>query len=158
MQNEVTDLYHKGYKTSVFGDILLEDLKIYREKRFEGSGIQTLFPLWKKDTAKLMQEFIDLGYKAIVVCTNSAYLNDDFCGRIIDQDFLKDLPDHVDPCGENGEFHTFVFDGPLFKKPISFEVIGKVQKNYQANEDEKDDCFKEKKESWDHQFCFLDIK
>ncbi|SDZ97487.1 Dph6-related ATP pyrophosphatase [Psychroflexus halocasei] len=157
MHKEVTDLLHQGYKTSVFGDILLEDLKAYREKEFKGSGIQTLFPLWKKNTSKLIKEFIELGYKAIVVCTNSAYLDDDFCGRIIDHNFLKDLPDNVDPCGENGEFHTFVFDGSLFKNPVTFEVLGKVQKNYQANEDEKDDCFKEEKQSWDHQFCFLDI-
>ena len=116
MQKEVTDLLHQGYKTSVFGDILLEDLKAYREKEFEGSGIQTLFPLWKKNTSKLIKEFINLGYKAIVVCTNSAYLDNDFCGRIIDHNFLKDLPTMLILVVKMESFTLLFLIGPFFLK------------------------------------------
>lgn len=157
MQKEVADLQQQNFKTAVFGDILLEDLKAYREKEFKDTGIQTFFPLWKRDTKGLINTFIDLGYKAIIVCTNSAYLDDSFCGRILDKDLVAELPENVDPCGENGEFHTFVFDGPLFKNAVPFKVLGKVKKDYQANEDQ-DDCFKKEPQPWDHEFCFLDLK
>lgn len=92
MQKEVADLQQQNFKTAVFGDILLEDLKAYREKEFKDTGIQTFFPLWKRDTKELMNTFIDLDYKAIIVCTNSAYLDDSFCGRILDKDLVAELP------------------------------------------------------------------
>ncbi len=113
-------LKEQGVGYSVFGDIFLEDLKKYRENQFEKIGLKTVFPLWKRDSLSLVKEFIQLGYKTIVVCARADLK--DFCGRVVDQSFLDDLPKDVDPCGENGEFHTFAFDGPIFSFPISFTI------------------------------------
>ncbi len=113
-----SQLREKGIQRVVFGDIFLEDLRIYREKQLAAWNLEGLFPLWKRDTAKLAQSFVNEGFKAIVVCVNTEALNASFVGRAFDEGFLSDLPPEVDPCGENGEFHTFVFDGPIFKRPI----------------------------------------
>lgn len=113
-------LKKQGIGYAVFGDIFLEDLKKYRENQFAKIGMKTLFPLWKRDSLELVTTFIGLGYKTIVVCARADLK--EFCGRVIDQSFLNDLPKDVDPCGENGEFHTFVFDGPIFSAPINFTV------------------------------------
>ena len=121
------------------------------------AGLNAVFPLWKKDTKALITEFVELGFKAVVVCTNSKYLDDSFCGRMIDTKFIKDLPENVDPCGENGEFHTFVFDGPIFSKPVKFKIGEKVKRSYASSKDE-DDCFQDKdQQSWDTEFCFCDL-
>lgn len=157
MKEATNSLIAEGYRYSVFGDIFLEDLKKYREEQLDAVGIRAVFPLWKKDTKKLITDFIDLGFKAIVVCTNSKYLDDSFCGRIIDHDFVKDLPENVDPCGENGEFHTFVFDGPVFNAPVKFEVGEKVNRSYQASKKADDNCFQDDADSWDTEFCFCDL-
>lgn len=92
--------------------------------------MKAVFPLWKENTANLIREFLDLGFKTIVTCVNEMYLDKSFAGRIIDKDFIKDLPENVDPCGENGEFHTFTFDGPIFKNPISFDIGETIKKGY----------------------------
>jgi uncharacterized protein (TIGR00290 family) len=118
----------QGINTSVFGDIFLEDLKKYREEQLACVKMEAVFPLWKRDTKALLEEFIDLGYKTIVVCAKEEL--EDFCGRIIDRDFIKDLPLHIDPCGENGEFHTFVFEGPIFSHKIDFKLGEKVYRTY----------------------------
>ena len=118
----------EGIHHSIFGDIFLADLKVYRENQLAKLGMEAVFPLWKQDSLALVKEFIDLGYQTIVVCAQDGL--QDFCGRIIDQSFLDDLPLHIDPCGENGEFHTFVFDGPLFGKPIDFIFGDKVFRNF----------------------------
>jgi len=155
---EATDsLMHDGFTHSLFGDIFLEDLKQYRKDQLKNIGLTAVFPLWKKDTKELISEFIELGFKAVVVCTNSKYLEDSFCGRIIDHDFVSDLPDNVDPCGENGEFHTFVFDGPIFTSPVEFEVGEKVRKSYKPADKDDDNCFQDDSESWDTEFCFCDL-
>lgn len=120
----------KGVTHSVFGDIFLEDLRKYREDQLQAIGIQAVFPLWKISTTDLIHEFLDLGFKTIVTCVNETYLDKSFAGKIIDKDFLRDLPANVDPCGENGEFHTFTFDGPIFKNPIDFEIGETVKKTY----------------------------
>ncbi|MBC7616344.1 MAG: diphthine--ammonia ligase [Pedobacter sp.] len=120
-------LKEQGITYSIFGDIFLEDLKKYRENQFDKIGMKTLFPLWKRNSLDLVKEFIALGYKTIVVCTRADLK--DFCGKVIDQSFLDDLPRDVDPCGENGEFHTFVFDGPIFTEPIHFTIGELVFKN-----------------------------
>lgn len=122
----------QGVAYAVFGDIFLEDLRKYREAQFEKLGMTTIFPLWKMETKDLVREFIDLGYKTIVVCAREDLK--DFCGRIIDESFLNDLPACIDPCGENGEFHTFVFDGPIFSKPIEFKTGELVFRTFPANE------------------------
>lgn len=131
---KVAELKEQGFGYSAFGDILLEDLKKYREQQLEPFGIKTVFPLWKKNTTELMEEFIALGFKTIVVCVNADLLDVSFAGRIIDQQFLDDLPKGVDPCGENGEFHTFCFDAPYFKNPIDFEIGEKVYREYTYGE------------------------
>jgi len=123
-------LKEKGISYAAFGDIFLEDLKIYRENQFAKIGLKTLFPLWKRDSFELVKEFIALGYQTIVVCARADLK--DFCGRIIDQFFLADLPTDIDPCGENGEFHTFVFDGPMFTAPIQFELGEKIYKEFET--------------------------
>lgn len=156
MRAECQKLLKEGFSHSIFGDIFLEDLKDYREQQLAEIGLKGVFPLWKLNTAKLIQDFLKAGFKAIVVCTNSKVLDDSFCGRIIDKQFLKDLPDKVDPCGENGEFHSFVFDGPIFTEPVKFQIGEKVNRSYSASEDE-DDCFQDEKESWDTSFCYCDL-
>lgn len=122
----------EGFTQAVSGDLFLEELKIYREKLYEKDQIECLFPLWKTDTDKLLEEFISSGFKAVIICVNNSTLDQSFCGRIIDQDFINDLPTNVDPCGENGEYHSFVFDGPIFSKPIQFELGQRVYKEYKG--------------------------
>ncbi len=117
-----------GINHAIFGDIFLEDLKFYRENQLNKVGFKAVFPLWKNDTLQVIQEFIDLGYQAMVVCAQDGL--QDFCGRVIDESFLNDLPSHIDPCGENGEFHTFVFNGPILRQPINFKIGEKLYKNY----------------------------
>lgn len=132
-------LVAEGFTHAVFGDIFLEDLKTYREKLLRKDGLECLFPLWKEDANILMHRFMDEGFKAVVVCVNSACLDKSFCGRLLDESFLRDLPANVDPCGENGEYHSFVFDGPIFSKPISITKGEVVFKKHAAPK--KDDCF-----------------
>ncbi|GAB5417813.1 MAG: diphthine--ammonia ligase [Crocinitomicaceae bacterium] len=132
MKEGVETLKKKGYATAGFGDIFLEDLRKYREEQLAQLAIDCVFPLWKRDTKELMQEFIDLGFKAIVVCINGQVLDESFVGREVDASFIKDLPENVDPCGENGEFHTFCYDGPIFKHPVAFEIGEKTYREYPA--------------------------
>lgn len=132
MRNTLVPLIEKGATASVFGDIFLEDLRKYREDKLAELGLKGIFPLWGKSTKHLMSEFIDAGFKTIVTCVNEQYLDKSFAGRIIDHNFIKDLPKEVDPCGENGEFHTFTFDGPLFAQPILFKTGELVYKTYDA--------------------------
>ncbi|MCW3127415.1 MAG: ATP-binding protein [Bacteroidetes bacterium] len=141
MGNTVTELQAQGYNNTVFGDIFLEDLRVYREEQLKPFGITAHFPLWKRDTKELLTEFLDLGFKTILVCIKSELLDKSFAGRIIDRDFIKDLPKNVDACGENGEFHTFVFDGPIFDAPIEYEIGEVVYREYTSPKDDKDVCF-----------------
>ncbi len=126
----VTVLKHQSFTHSAFGDIFLEDLKVYREEQLKRINLKAVFPLWKKDSLLLLDEFIELGFKAIVVCANSTHFDKSFVGTIIDKHFASQLPEHVDPCGENGEFHTFCFDGPIFKNPISFSIAETIYREY----------------------------
>jgi uncharacterized protein (TIGR00290 family) len=122
---------NEGIRYSIFGDIFLEDLKKYREEQLAKVGLQAVFPIWKRPTNELLREFIDLGFKAVLVCVNEKYLDRSFAGRLIDVSFIKDLPDNVDPCGENGEYHSFVFDGPIFKTPVDIVKGEIVYKKYE---------------------------
>lgn len=140
MSEVVLKLKAEGITNSVFGDIFLEDLRKYREDKLAHLGLKVVFPLWKRSTDDLIREFLDLGFKTITTCVNEKYLDKSFVGRIIDQAFLKDLPENVDPCGENGEFHTFVFEGPIFKHPILFEKGEIVYRKYtNPNQDQNND-------------------
>ncbi len=111
-------LRRDGIRRVVFGDIFLEDLRIYREQQLATWDLVGLFPLWQRDTTALARRFIEDGFQAVVVCVNPKVLDPSFAGRAFDKAFLVDLPASADPCGENGEFHTFVFDGPIFSRPI----------------------------------------
>ena len=111
-----------GIRDVVFGDLFLEEIKKYREDLLGKIGMECVFPIWKRDTVKLAKRFIELGFKAITVCVDSNVLGKEFAGREFDEHFLDDLPKAIDPCGENGEFHTFVYDGPVFKNPIDHRL------------------------------------
>lgn len=112
----------QGITSFAFGDIFLEDLKRWREDNLAKLGLHGVFPIWKRDSRELIREFIALGFGSVICCVNDAYLDQTSLGRNIDADFMKDLPGDVDPCGENGEFHTFAFAGPIFKKPLRIKV------------------------------------
>jgi len=116
----------RGVTACAFGDIFLEDLKRWREDNLEKVGMRGIFPLWKIDTRELIREFITLGFGTVICCVNDAYLGEDAAGRLLDASFIASLPAGVDPCGENGEFHSFAFAGPVFKQPVKFKVGEKV--------------------------------
>ena len=156
MTEAMAQLHKEKFSHSVFGDIFLEDLKIYREKQLTKVPMTAVFPIWKRDTKELIHEFIDLGFKTIVVCVNEKYLNKSFCGRIIDESFIKDLPGNVDVCGENGEFHTFVFDGPIFKYPVAFTKGEIIYRKYAAPKRDDDRCFQQMPVA-DYGFYFCDL-
>ncbi len=140
MERGIRPLLQHGMHHSIFGDIFLEDLRAYRENKLDEIGVTGVFPLWKQDSRTLIETFIDLGFKTIVVCTQADKLDASFAGRVIDREFLNDLPADVDPCGENGEFHTFVFDGPIFRSPIPFTVGEKVFRTYATPATNDDAC------------------
>lgn len=121
MKKQWRKLKQESTGTALFGDIHLEHLRKYREAQLASVSIRAEFPLWKKNTHTLAVQFIELGFKAIVVCVDSNHLDKSFAGRRFGRDFLRDLPAGVDPCGENGEFHTFVFDGPIFSRPVTWK-------------------------------------
>ena len=125
MRDVLVKYRETGVSSVVFGDIFLEDVRRYREDRLAKIGMKGIFPLWKRDTTKLANTFINLGFKAIVTCVDSNVLDKRFVGRVYNKQFLRELPPNVDPCGENGEFHSFVYDGPIFRRKISF-VIGDI--------------------------------
>jgi uncharacterized protein (TIGR00290 family) len=116
----------RGINTIVFGDLFLGDIRAYRDQFLARHDMRGLYPVWRRDTKEFITKFIALGFKAVVTCIDSAALDQSFAGRLIDVDFLSALPAHVDPCGENGEFHSFVFDGPNFKKTVRFTVGERV--------------------------------
>jgi len=118
-----------GVHRVAFGDIFLEDLRAYRERNLALAGMQALFPIWKRDTRDLAREFLRLRFRAITVCVDPRVLEPSFAGRELDASFFADLPPGVDPCGENGEFHTFVFDGPIFESPVQFRAGEKVMRD-----------------------------
>ncbi|MEG9328204.1 ATP-binding protein [Salinimicrobium catena] len=157
MQQATDYLRSQGFTHSVFGDIFLEDLREYREQQLQKAGLQAVFPLWKKDTSQLMKDFLKAGFRAIIVSVNVKVLDRSFCGRIIDQGFLADLPPEVDPAGENGEFHSFVYDGPNFKFPVPFRKGEIVERSYQPSKSKDDECFAEERQSWDTRFWYCDL-
>jgi len=125
MELTLSRFQQAGASSVVFGDIFLEDIRRYRERNLSRVGMKGLFPLWKRKQTNLTRTFLESGFKAIVTCIDSKVLGKAFIGRFIDERFFAELPDSIDPNGENGEFHSFVFDGPIFKKRIPF-IIGEV--------------------------------
>jgi len=140
MLKTVLDLKKEGCTHSAFGDIFLEDLRTYREEQLAIHNIQAIFPIWKRDTKQLLGDFLNAGFKTIVVCAQSKHFDQDFVGTIIDENFIDKLPPGVDPCGENGEFHTFCFDGPIFKHPVPFTLGEKVYREYNAPQEDDIIC------------------
>lgn len=122
MHAALIEFREAGISSVAFGDLFLEDIKRYREKLLSEIGLDARFPIWKEDTQTLARAFINAGFKAFIVCVNSKVLDQSFVGRNFDHTLVGDLPPHVDPCGENGEFHTFVYEGPLFKRPVPCRV------------------------------------
>jgi uncharacterized protein (TIGR00290 family) len=111
---------NRGFVSVVFGDIFLADVKKYRDDLLAKIGMRGIYPLWKRSTKELAERFVSLGFKAVITVVDSNALGKEFAGREYDRQFLADLPVGVDPCGENGEFHSFVYDGPLFSKAVAF--------------------------------------
>lgn len=120
MRRATDGIRARGITHMAFGDLYLEDVRAYRERQLAEAGMQGVFPLWHQDTREVAQRFAAEGHRAVVVCVDGEQLADDFCGRDYDAAFVADLPAGVDPCGENGEFHSFAWDGPLFQNPVAF--------------------------------------
>jgi uncharacterized protein (TIGR00290 family) len=132
------DGYRKaGVFSVICGDIFLEDVRRYREERLFTAGLKGVFPLWKRDTTELARRFMTLGFKAILCCVDTCVLDQEFAGRLYDQETLARLPPGVDPCGENGEYHSFVFDGPNMAHPVEYRVGERVLR--------------------DNRFCYCDL-
>lgn len=121
MARAIQQAREDGITYIIFGDLFLEEIRKYREEKLAGTGIQPLFPLWGLDTRRLAREMVQGGIEAYLTCIDPKKLDSSFAGRRFDADFLADLPDNIDPCGENGEFHTFVYAGPMFRSPLEVE-------------------------------------
>jgi uncharacterized protein (TIGR00290 family) len=118
-----------GLRRIAFGDLFLADVREYRERLLGGLGWEPLFPLWGKDTAMLARHFVDAGYRAVLTCVDTTQLGAEFAGREFDARLLDELPETVDPCGERGEFHTCVYDGPIFRRPLSLQRGERVRRD-----------------------------
>ena len=118
MREVLTRYKDRGVERVAFGDIFLQDIRSYREERLAQIGMRGVFPLWERNTSRLAREFVDSGFRAVVCCVDPRRLPGEFCGREYDLAFLESIPASVDPCGENGEFHTFVYAGPIFSNEI----------------------------------------
>ena len=124
---EAFSIYREhGIDRVVFGDLFLEEIRAYRDQFLARHNMQGIYPVWMRDTTEFISEFIKLGFKAVVTCINGQVLDSSFAGMMIDEDFLSALPSGVDPCGENGEFHSFVFDGPVFREAVRFSIGERV--------------------------------
>jgi uncharacterized protein (TIGR00290 family) len=122
MSAAMVDARAAGIDEVVFGDLFLEDVRAYRERKLAGTGMTPVFPLWGRATDRLARDMLSAGVRAVLTCVDPTALAPEFSGRAFDEALLRDLPDHVDPCGERGEFHTFVWDAPGFSSPIDVEV------------------------------------
>lgn len=120
-------LRERNHRVTIFGDIDLQPHRDWEERVCAQAGLTPVLPLWHRNRRELAEESLALGFRSIVVCTDSRYLSDEFCGREFDARFLADLPSGVDACGENGEFHTFVYDGPLFRQKVAIHAIEKKE-------------------------------
>ncbi len=156
MRETLQPIQEQGVTHSIFGDIFLEDLRQYREEQLARVQLTGAFPLWQRNTTELMHEFVDLGFRAVLVCVNEKHLNADFLGRELNLDLLKDLPKPVDPCGENGEYHSFVYDGPIFSSPVPFMKGEIVRRSYTPSG--STDCHTDESDrNWDTGFWYQDL-
>jgi uncharacterized protein (TIGR00290 family) len=148
MKQRLTELKELGITHVIYGDIFLEDLRRFREHQLSEVGLQGVFPLWNQNTHELLAQFIETGFKAVLVCLNENQLPESWAGRELDATILNDLPPSVDPCGENGEYHSFVYDGPIFKKPVAFQKGNVIRRSYAASTET---------DQWNTQFIFQDL-
>lgn len=149
MHAALEKLKNKGIHTAAFGDIFLEDLKNYRVEQLATVGFDAVFPLWKKDTRELIDLIEQIGIEVILVCVNEKFLGKEFLGRKIGRELLNDMPANVDPCGEHGEFHTFVYNAPYFNSSIPVQKGEIVYKDYATAKNDTD--------KWNTGFYFLDL-
>lgn len=129
MQAFIDQITARGVQCCAFGDLFLEDVRDYRIKQLEGTGIEPVFPLWGQPTDRIGREMIAGGLKTVITCVDPKQIDRSFVGREYTETFLNELPDSADPCGENGEFHSFVYDAPIFKQPIAVEVTEVVERD-----------------------------
>jgi uncharacterized protein (TIGR00290 family) len=129
MSNVLTLWKKRGVTHCIFGDLFLDDIRKYREANLAKIDLTPVFPVWGKDTASLAREMLNAGFRAVITCVDPKKLDAKFAGRQFDDELLEVLPPTVDPCGENGEFHTFVYDGPIFTKPIPIEIGESVERD-----------------------------
>jgi uncharacterized protein (TIGR00290 family) len=122
MADFVARASNDGVRCMAFGDLFLQDVRRYREERMQGTGIEAVFPLWGMQTRELLGEMLASGLRACLTCVDPRVLPAEFAGRELTPELLKGMPSNIDPCGENGEFHTFVFDGPMFTQPLDIEM------------------------------------
>jgi uncharacterized protein (TIGR00290 family) len=122
MKKTMLEYKDKDVLTVAFGDVFLQDLREYRWRNLAKVGMEAIFPIWSRNTTEIIRTFIDLGFKAYLTCVDSEKLGREFAGRLIDADLIRDLPDGVDPCGENGEYHSYVYDGPIFRRHVDVSV------------------------------------
>ena len=136
MSRSVQHFKSLGVEHFIFGDIFLHDVKSYREKKLNPEGINVVEPLWDKTTEEVMSDFLSSGLKTIIVTTTADILDNSYIGKVIDEDFIKNIPVGVDLCGENGEYHTFCYDGPIFREPIDFKLGEPLSKTFPINLDD----------------------
>ena len=139
MRSALEHFREEGITHAIFGDIFLEDLKSYRDALLAEVGMIGIYPLWKRDTTELINKFLDLGFETVIACTQERL--ERIVGKELNEELILSLPEDVDVCGENGEFHTFAYKGPIFKKEILYRTGEKVFKEYAAPKDKHDTCF-----------------
>lgn len=159
MKEALADFVGQGIEKALLGDIFLEDVRAYRERRLAELGMSGGFPLWQQQTEEVARAFLSAGFRAVVVCVDAQKLSRDFVGRPFDHAFLEALPDTVDPCGENGEFHTFVYDGPLFSEPVALEQGEVVYRTYEAgaHQDEDSPCPTSGDDAGEYGYWYCDL-
>ncbi len=129
MEKQMQVFFAAGIRKVAFADIYLTDLRRYREDNLARLGMEAVFPLWGRNTAELARRFVELGFKSVITCVDGQVLDGEFAGKEFDHAFIDSLPLRVDPCGENGEFHTFVYDGPIFSRPVRFSRAEVVKRD-----------------------------
>ncbi len=122
MRRQTQVFLNQGITTALFGDIHLAPLRVRREQNCAAAGLKAAFPLWGRQPQALLREFIELGFRAVITCADGAVLDKRYVGRLLDEDFIRELPPGADICGENGEYHAFAFDGPVFRRPVDFRT------------------------------------
>lgn len=139
MRKTMEHFRSEGITHAIFGDIFLQDLRNYRDARLAEAGMTGVYPLWQRNTTELINEFLALGFGTVIACTQERL--ERIVGKEITHELILSLPDNVDVCGENGEFHTFAFKGPVFKREIPYQTGERVFREYAAPKDPDDTCF-----------------